>query len=92
MIPYPIKAVFIPMEASDMDTKDKLKAYINETFMPAFHNGILGTKNAKIQPDQMPRLNKCRKFVLSTTGVTHFTVRRTSVLSHDWSLEVMTLA
>ena len=25
--------------------------------MPAFHNGILGTKNAKIQEDQMPRLN-----------------------------------
>ena len=55
--PYPIKAIFIPMEPSDMDTEEKLKAYINDTFMPAFHNGILGTKDPKIQEDQMPRFN-----------------------------------
>ena len=45
------------MEPSDMDTEEKLKAYINDTFMPAFHNGILGTKDPKIQEDQMPRFN-----------------------------------
>ena len=58
VIPYPIKAVFIPMEASDMDTEKKLKVYINNTFMPAFHNAILGTKNAKIQSDQLPLLKE----------------------------------
>ena len=53
---YPIKAIFIPMSPNEMETEEQLKAYVNDTFMPAFHNGILGTKNARVQDDQMPLL------------------------------------
>ena len=54
--PYPIKSIFIPMDPSILHSEAELKAYINDTFMPAFFNAINTTKNSKVQQDQLPLL------------------------------------
>ena len=91
-----VKAVLVPMEASEMSTDKEVRTYINSTFIPALYNATHEGDNLGVEQVQLPLL-KDKKQIISVINwgdaihrqedivmLVHMVLKLKNVSFYDW--------